>query len=108
MLYSNVQYTILGYSIYRVILMSHVHELKPQLQPRINRIKGQIAALERALEQDKACIDILQQVAAIRGAVNGVMHHVLEEHIRHHLGGHTPDQITQVDEVLQVLKTYLK
>lgn len=92
--------------------MSHIDELKPQLQPRINRIKGQIAALERALEQDKECIDILQQVAAIRGAVNGIMHHVLEEHIRHHLGGSADDQAEnkakQVDDVLQVLKTYLK
>lgn len=88
--------------------MSHIDALKPQLQPRINRIKGQLAALERALEQDKECIDILQQVAAIRGAVNGIMHHVLEEHIRHHLGDGSEGQTAQVDEVLQVLKTYMK
>lgn len=88
--------------------MAHVHELKVQLQPRLNRIKGQIAALERALEQDKACIEVLQQAAAIRGAVNGVVHYLLEEHIRHHLGDGGEDHAEQVDVVLQVLKTYLK
>lgn len=88
--------------------MSHIHDMKDQLQPRINRMKGQVEALQRALDQDKACIDVLQQVAAIRGAVNGLMQTVLEEHIRHHLNDSAGDQQQSVEEVLKVIKSYLK
>ena len=88
--------------------MSHIHDMKDQLQPRINRMKGQVEALQRALDQDKPCIDVLQQVAAIRGAVNGLMQTVLEEHIRHHLNDQSGDQHESVEEVLKVIKSYLK
>ena len=89
--------------------MSHIHELAPQLQPRINRIKGQLGALEKALAEHKSCIDVLQQAAAIRGAVNGLLHTILEDHIRHHLtDDSTIDRHASADELLGILKTYLK
>ena len=88
--------------------MSHTHAMKEQLQPRINRMKGQVEALQRALDQDKPCIEVLQQVAAIRGAVNGLMQTVLEEHVRHHLLEDSGDREESVEQVLKVLKSYLK
>lgn len=51
--------------------MAHTLKSKKQLLARVRKIKGQAAALETALEQDKDCLAILQQIAAVRGAVNG-------------------------------------
>ena len=66
--------------------MSHtVHDQKALLT-RVRRIAGQAAALEKALEQGSECSAVLQQIAAIRGAVNGLMAQVLEGHVREHLG----------------------
>lgn len=70
--------TIPAYVAYRF-------ESKPLLA-RIRRIKGQTQALERALEEGQDCGVVLQQLAAVRGAVNGLMLEVLEGHMREHLG----------------------
>ena len=66
--------------------MSHTIHGKKKLLARVRRIKGQAGALESALEQESDCAAILQQIAAIRGAVNGLMLEVLEGHMREHLG----------------------
>jgi len=91
--------------------MSHTVEGKKQLLTRVRRIKGQAEALEKALEQDKECVAILQQIAAIRGAVNGLMAEVLEGHLREHLGAEdvTPQQRDEdLEQVIKVLRSYLK
>lgn len=91
--------------------MSHtVHDQKALLT-RVRRIAGQAAALEKALEQDSECSAVLQQIAAIRGAVNGLMAQVLEGHVREHLGAEnaTPQQRQEdIEVVLTVLRSYLK
>ena len=91
--------------------MSHTIKSKQKLLNRVRRIKGQAEAVERALENDAACIAVLQQIAAIRGAVNGLMSEMLEEHIREHLGA--PDtSATQrsedVEQLVATLRSYLK
>lgn len=91
--------------------MPHTIEKKKPLLARVRRIQGQAAALERALEQESDCSAVLQQIAAIRGAVNGLMAEVLEGHLRDHLGAEdrTPDQRrSDLHEVLSVLRSYLK
>ncbi len=91
--------------------MPHTIKAKKQLLIRVRRIKGQSEALEKALEQETECVAILQQIAAIRGAVNGLMAEVLEGHIREHLG---PDIISpqqrneDLEQVVAVLRSYLK
>jgi len=91
--------------------MSHtIHEKKPLLT-RVRRIKGQTEALEKALEQETECMAILQQIAAIRGAVNGLMSEVIEGHIREHLGQDavSPAQRqNDVEQLITVLRSYLK
>ena len=91
--------------------MSHtVHDQKALLT-RVRRIAGQAAALEKALEQGSECSAVLQQIAAIRGAVNGLMALVLEGHVREHLGAEnaTPQQRQEdIEVVLTVLRSYLK
>ena len=91
--------------------MPHTIKDKKQLLTRVRRIKGQAEALERALEQETECSAILQQIAAIRGAVNGLMAEVLEGHIREHLGADTvaPEQRgDDIEQVVSVLRSYLK
>lgn len=91
--------------------MPHTIKAKKQLLIRVRRMKGQSEALEKALEQESECVAILQQIAAIRGAVNGLMAEVLEGHIREHLG---PDAISpqqrneDLEQVVAVLRSYLK
>lgn len=64
--------------------MSHLPS-DPALVARVRRIAGQLASVERALSADVDCAAVLQQVAAIRGAVNGLMGELLEAHLREHV-----------------------
>ena len=91
--------------------MPHTIKEKKQLLTRVRRIKGQADALEKALEQGTDCSAVLQQIAAIRGAVNGLMDEVLEGHIREHLGGEDllPEQCSHdLEGVVTVLRSYLR
>jgi DNA-binding FrmR family transcriptional regulator len=91
--------------------MAHTQRDKKRLLARVRRIQGQTAALERALEENHDCAPVLQQIAAIRGAVNGLLAEVLEGHIREHLGPgqQTVKQRTEdVAEVVALLRSYLK
>ncbi|WP_295956459.1 metal/formaldehyde-sensitive transcriptional repressor [Rhodoferax sp.] len=91
--------------------MGHTITAKKPLLARIRRIKGQADALERALTEDTDCSAVLQQIAAIRGAVNGLMAEVLEGHIREHLGANDiseDERRTDVDAVAAAVRSYLK
>jgi DNA-binding FrmR family transcriptional regulator len=92
--------------------MSHVIKEKSKLLARIRRIKGQVEAVERALEAEIGCADVLQLVASVRGAVNGLTIELVEDHIRHHVVD--PDREPDADrargaaELIEVVRTYLK
>lgn len=91
--------------------MAHTTKSKKQLLTRVRRIKGQAEALEKALDEGTECSAILQQISAIRGAVNGLMTEVLEGHIREHLGtaDASPEQrLEDLDQVIEVVRRYLK
>jgi len=90
--------------------MAHTIKNKQPLLTRVRRIKGQMAAIEQALEQEHECIAVLQQVAAIRGAVNGLTLALLEDHIRDHLGPEVPaeQRAAEQEQVIQTLRSYLK
>lgn len=91
--------------------MAHTVRDQKKLLARVRRIRGQADALERALMQGSECAAILQQIAAIRGAVNGLMSEVLEGQIRDHLGDPhaTPEQRAHdIDEIVATLRSYLK
>ena len=74
--------------------MPHSPEDKKRALTRVRRIKGQVEALERALESGDSCLTILQQIASIRGAANGLMGEMVEMHLKDELvsGDTTPDQ----------------
>lgn len=91
--------------------MSHTIRGKTQLLKRVRRIRGQVEAVERALDAELGCGEVLQLIASIRGAVNGLMAEVMEEHIRNHVldpavTGSTPGQ--GADELVGIIRTYLK
>lgn len=91
--------------------MPHTIRDQKKLLLRVRRIKGQAEALEQALGRGTQCAAVLQQIAAIRGAVNGLMTKVLEGHIREHLG---PEALSprerreDLEQVVGVLRSYLK
>ncbi len=91
--------------------MPHTIKDKKQLLTRVRRLQGQAVALEKALEKGEECVAILQQIAAIRGAANGLMAQVLEGHIREHLGAEdvpAMQRSADVEEVVTVLRSYLR
>lgn len=91
--------------------MPHSPEEKKRVQARIRRIKGQAEALDRALEAGADCGAVLQQIAAIRGAVNGLMSEVLEAHIREEFGQAATSEkqrAARVTELAGLVRSYLK
>ena len=91
--------------------MPHSPEEKRKVLARIRRIRGQCEGLERALEAGADCAPVLQQVAAIRGAVNGLMREVLESHLREQFGQPAADQVdrqARVAEMTGLIRSYLK
>jgi DNA-binding FrmR family transcriptional regulator len=91
--------------------MSHTIKDKAKLVARVRRLKGQVEAVERALEAEIGCADVLQLVASIRGAVNGLTAELIEDHIRLHVadpGLTDRDRSRGADELVDVVKTYLK
>jgi DNA-binding FrmR family transcriptional regulator len=91
--------------------LSHTIKDKKKLLSRIRRIKGQSDAIERALEGDSECEDILQLVASCRGALNGLMAELIEGHLRFHVldpdQNTSPSQLEAADELMAVVKRYL-
>lgn len=88
----------------------HTIRDKARLLARVRRIQGQALALERLLEQEDDCNQILQQIAAIRGAVNGLMSAVIEGHLVDHVVNEPVLEQRQkdMDAVLQTIKSYMK
>ena len=90
--------------------MPHSPEEKKRALARVRRVRGQIDALERALEDGAACGPVLQQIAAVRGAVNGLMASVLESHLREeftHAAGAEGRQAS-IDEAVSLVRSYLR
>ncbi len=86
--------------------MSHTVRQKSALLARVRRIQGQFRALERALESERECAEVLHLIAAAKGATSGLMAEVLEDHLRAHLPSLKGD--SSVDALVGVVRSYLK
>ena len=64
--------------------LTHLEE-KKKLLNRVRRIRGQVEAIDRALEQEAECSDVLHNISACRGAMDALMAEVIEGHIRFHI-----------------------
>jgi|SRR6185437_10649784 CsoR family transcriptional regulator, copper-sensing transcriptional repressor len=65
---------------------------KRQLQARLRRIEGQVRGIERMVEQDRYCIDVLTQIAAVQAALDKVALGLLDDHAHTCVVGAEPDQ----------------
>jgi len=92
--------------------MTHTIREKAKLLARVRRIRGQVEALERALEDEAGCEKALHLISAARGAMAGLMAEVVEEHVRSHLVD--PERhpgalnVEAADQLLDVVRAYLK
>ena len=81
---------------------------KPSRLKRLNRIEGQVRGLARMVEEDRYCIDIVTQIAAVRAALRRVEEQVLRDHIDHCVrhaiaSGSKAEQEEKVAELMEVL-----
>jgi len=90
--------------------MSHLQKDKTRLLARVRRLKGQIEAIERALESDADCGAVLNLVASVRGATAGLMGELIEDHLQAHvLEAETAAQREAgAAEMIAAIRTYLK
>ncbi len=91
--------------------MTHVAKEKTKLLNRLRRIRGQLEAIERAVESDGECARVLQQATSCRGAMDGFIAEVIEDHIREHMVD--PDaprddpRVQAAEELVGIVHAYL-
>jgi DNA-binding FrmR family transcriptional regulator len=94
------------------LFMAHTLEEKKKLLNRVRRIMGQVAAIEKGLDQEAECSGILHNISACRGAMDALMAEVIEGHIRYHIlgedGSATDEQARAADDLVSALRAYLK
>ena len=92
--------------------MSHTIKHKDKLLARVRRLKGQIEAVERSLEADAPCGEVLNLAASMRGAITGLTAELIEDHIREHVSNPDKDdnaaRAQGAAELIEVVRTYLK
>jgi DNA-binding FrmR family transcriptional regulator len=90
----------------------HTTRYRQQLLARVRRIRGQVEAIERALEGEAECERVMHQIAAARGAMAGLMVEVVEDHVRTHLvdAERHPEALNAeaAGQLIEVLRSYLK
>ncbi len=92
--------------------MTHTVRERSKLLARVRRMKGQVEAIERALEGEEGCEQVMHLIAGVRGAMAGLMAEVVEDHVRTHLvdPGKHPGALDPeaTEQLLDVIRTYLK
>ncbi len=91
--------------------MAHITNNKEQLLARVRRSAGQVAAIERAIADEAGCSTILHQAAGVRGAVNGLMDELIEDHVREHVARPDlpdADRASGAEELIAVVRRYAK
>ena len=92
--------------------MSHTVRDKQKLLARVRRIRGQVEAIERALEEEAGCEQVMHLLSSSRAAMAGLTAEVVEEHVRTHLvepKAH-PGALNEqaVEQLLSVIRTYMR
>lgn len=92
--------------------MSHTIVAKKKLLARVRRIRGQVEAIERALEAESGCETVMHLIAGVRGSVSGLMAEVVEDHVRTHLvdADRKRDALkpSATDQLVEVVHSYLR
>jgi DNA-binding FrmR family transcriptional regulator len=88
--------------------MSHISKEKLELVSRTKKVIGQMESVLRGLEEDAHCADVLQRLAAARGAINSLMGELMEDHIRNHMPRKTKSSAEAAEDLVEIVRTYLK
>ena len=89
--------------------MTHTVREKQKLLARVRRIRGQVEAIERALDGEAGCEQVMHLIAGVRGAMASLMAEVIEEHVRTHLVDDAEHPNAEAaEQLLSVVRTYLK
>jgi len=92
--------------------MNHVAKEKAKLLNRLKRMRGQVEAIERAVDADDECATVLQQATACRGALDGFIAEVIEDHVREHMvdprEARDSPQVAAAEELIDIVHQYLK
>ncbi|GAB4074036.1 metal-sensing transcriptional repressor [Barrientosiimonas marina] len=86
------------------------YEEKQAVSNRLKRIEGQVRGIQKMIEQDRYCIDILVQINAINAALKKVGFSVAERHMKHCVSNavQTGEGNEAIDELMQVMKQFSK
>lgn len=89
---------------------SYGEEEKKSLLTRLKKIEGQVQGLQRMLEEDKCCVDVLVQIAAVRAALDKVGIILFENHARRCLAQAVEEgrQEEMVNELIEALRKFMK
>lgn len=88
--------------------MSHLSREKLDLVNRTKKIIGQLDSVLRGLNEDEQCAEVLQRLSAARGAINSLMGELMEDHIRNHMPRKGKSSQEAADDVIEIVRTYLK
>lgn len=90
--------------------MAHTVRQKKKLVARVRRIRGQLEGIERALEAEASCAEVLRQLASARGAMSGLTAEVMEDHLREHVltAGTDKERRQGGEEMIEVIRAYMK
>lgn len=83
---------------------------KQQLVNRLKRIEGQVRGIQKMIEDDRYCVDILVQISAIDAALKKVGYSLLERHTRHCVSSaiRSGNGDESIDELMKVIKQFSK
>lgn len=88
--------------------MSHISREKLDLVNRTKKVIGQLESVLRGLNDDDPCAEVLQRLSATRGAINSLMAELMEDHIRNHMPRRNKASEEAADDVIQIVRSYLK
>jgi len=92
--------------------MGHTIREKEKLLNRVRRVRGQVEALQRAIDEEKGCADVLHLVVAARGAMNSLMAEIIADHIRMHVVDPASERNSArakgAEELIDIVQAYLK
>jgi CsoR family transcriptional regulator, copper-sensing transcriptional repressor len=81
---------------------------KESVRKRLNRVEGQVRGITRMVDEDRYCIDVVTQLAAVRAALRRIEEEVIRDHAAHCVAdairsGDPEEQRRKVDELIEVL-----
>jgi len=86
---------------------------KPALVKRLHRIEGQVRGIEKMVEEDRYCIDILTQIGAVSTAIESLALEILDDHVKHCVAGalasgDAADAEQKIEELLAAVRRFAK